>query len=377
MLFVYFYTVGLSVWEIELLLAVYGITLIFAPKFTKKFKNQNKQQITLIVGEMIKAFGLICFVVTKDVWILAIGQILSGLGYSLTAGTDSSLLRKLSDTYEEDKYEYKAVEAKSNSYMFISFLVAGVLGSVIFKIDPRLVFLLSIFANMLSLISARLINDTSEITETKIATVIETVSDEERLVNDKTIFFWKNYYALSRAFTLATFVGFLPYYFFIVVDVNLYYFSAILSLFNLFGFLSSRVIVKLEKSWGYKKLTVVTSCLLIVGLMVFCFSNNLLISVINISLLGLASGGVRPITMANINKKEMNNFQRTKILSSMEQNYGFWNALLLLSGGLILTFFGFKTLMVSFVLMYLILILLFYKKSFKLQMPKDLSNLSN
>lgn len=373
MLFVYFYTYGISVVEIEFLLAVYGVVLIIAPKIVVKFKNKYKQKSIIIVGELIKIMGLLCFVLTKNIFVLIIGQIFSGLGYSFIAGTDSNLLKLLFGTYKGNAYDYKKVEANSNSYMFVAFLGAGVLGSVLFQTNNQLIFICSIASSALAIISTCFITEKKELKEpqeisipdkdTENADVVEelkdTISNQSVVLQkNKELSFWKNYYALSRAVTLATFVGFLPYYFFLVTDVNLYYFSAILSLFNLFGFVSSRVVIRLEQRFGNKVMAVCTSAILIVAFIVFSVSDNIIISIINLSLLGLASGIIRPITMISINQYDLIQSDRIKIVSSMEQIYGFWNASLLIIGGIILNYFGFQQLMLVIMLVYLLLILI-------------------
>ncbi|SFR57376.1 MFS transporter [Anaeromicropila populeti] len=362
MIFVFFYQFQLSIITIELLIALYGIILMIAPKLILGLKNKYMQKAIIISGELIKALGLGCFILAVY-WpsgqfpLLIAGQILSGLGYSFTAGTDSSLLRKVFARYEDTSYDYKQVEAKSNSIMYVAFLTAGVLGSVVFQISKVFMFSLSILSNVLSILSIMLMEEKKEETAEKTSSSsneneIEVDKKEKQEVN-----FWKNYYASSRAVTLASFTGFLPYYFFLVVDVNLWYFSAILSLFNLFGFISSRGVLKLSEKIGYKMLTIGTSIILLVALIIFGFSNNLIISILSISLLGLASGGVRPITLSNINKSDISQKSRIKMLSSMEQLYGLYNASLLIAGGIVLQIFNFHYLMIIIIALYAVLII--------------------
>ncbi|MCB2355034.1 hypothetical protein [Clostridium estertheticum] len=66
---------------------------MIAPKLIGSIKNVIKRKYTIMIGEGIKALGLICLINGNDFTILIIGQILSGLGYSFTAGTDSILLK--------------------------------------------------------------------------------------------------------------------------------------------------------------------------------------------------------------------------------------------------------------------------------------------
>lgn len=358
--------------EIELMLAIYGLVLMVAPKLIGGIKKDYKRKHIIIIGEIIKALGLVCFINGSSFVILIIGQILSGLGYSFTAGTDSVLLKYIFKKYGEGNenqynYKYKKVESNSNSYMFIAFLIAGILGSIVFNWKQEYAFYLSILSNIISIISMLLISEDKEAEPVKNNTNITDEKDssimDEKL--KKEISFWKSYYSISRAFTLGSFVGFLPYFFFMVTDVNMYYFGLILSVFNLTGFIASRVILNLSNKIGYKKLTIITLALLAIALLIFGVFANVVIGIVAITLLGIASGGVRPLTLSHLNTLDLSSSERMKIISSMEQQYGFWNALLLILGGVILNSYGFNKLMIGFTGVYLIIVLFLYIKHIK------------
>lgn len=348
---------NISILNIELMLAIYGIVLMVAPKFTYSIKGYLKKKHTIIIGEFIKVLGLLCFVSSKNLGILILGQILSGLGYSFTAGTDSILLKSIYSKYGEDvSNEYKKVEAKSNSYMFIAFLISGILGSIIFKYNHTLVFYFSIVSNIISILSMVVISEEREEIADPINTE-DTNDDSAESSNKPKIWFWQNYYAVPRAVTLATFVGFLPYFFLIITKVNMYYFGLILSLFNLSGFIASRIILTVSKRIGYQKLTASTLALTVIALLIFGIFENTLVGVIAITLLGIASGGVRPLTLSNLNTLDLNSKIRMKIVSSMEQQYGLWNAFILIGGGIILMKFGFRSLMCIAAIFYAVIML--------------------
>lgn len=368
-LFVFFYLKKLSIIEIELMLAIYGLVLMVAPKLIGGIKKTYKRKYTIIIGEVIKALGLVCFINGSSFAILIIGQVLSGLGYSFTAGTDSVLLKSVFKKYGEGNenpynYKYKKVESNSNSYMFIAFLIAGILGSIVFNWKQEYAFYLSILSNIISIISMLVISEDKEAEPAKDNT--NTTDKKDSSIMDeklkKEISFWKSYYSISRAFTLGSFVGFLPYFFFIVTDVNMYYFGLILSVFNLTGFIASRVILNLSNKIGYKKLTIITLILLAIALLIFGIFSSIIIGVAAITLLGIASGGVRPLTLSHLNTLDLSSSERMKIISSMEQQYGFWNALLLILGGVVLNSYGFNKLMIGFAGVYLIIVLSLYIK---------------
>ena len=366
-LFVFFFLKKLSIIEIEFMLAIYGLVLMIAPKSIGNLKNIYKKKYIIIIGEIIKSLGLACFLNGNQFLTLILGQILSGLGYSFTAGTDSILLKSLLQEHGKDNdynYEYKKIESNSNSYMFIAFLTAGIFGSIIFKWNQNSPFYLSIFSNIISIFSMLMISENKNIKgniKVKNEKIILIV--DKKLQNE--ISFWKSYYSISRAFTLGSFVGFLPYFFFVVIDVNMYYFGLILSIFNFTGFIMSRIILKISNKIGYKKLTIITLVLLAGALLSFGIFTDVIAGVVAIALLGIASGGVRPLTLSHLNTLELTSNERMKIISSMEQQYGFWNVVFLISGGIILTKYEFNQLMIVFSSMYLIIIIFLYIKHIK------------
>ncbi|MCY6355875.1 hypothetical protein [Clostridium sp. ZS2-4] len=58
------------------MLAIYGLVLMVAPKLIEGIKNVGKRKYAIIIGEVIKALGLICFINGSSFAVLIIGQIL-------------------------------------------------------------------------------------------------------------------------------------------------------------------------------------------------------------------------------------------------------------------------------------------------------------
>lgn len=353
-LFVYFYIQEISILKIELLLAIYGAMLIFTGKWNALFAKIMSPKSMIACGELIKALGLTCFIFTTNIWILIIGQILSGIGYGVTAGTDASLLREIFNNKRTDAY--KKVEATSNSYMFISFLLSGIIGSMIFNYNHQGVFYFSIFANIVSIISILLVPNHQEYRNSQNANVSEPVTPLQ--INKEkpspSNLFWKNYYALSRAFSQAIFVGFLPYLFFIQTTVNFYFFGIVLSLFTLGGFISARFIIKLSKTFGTNVVSTLTIILSIISISLFSISESSIVNILAISLLGISNGGVRPLTLSNLDTSNMDSKQRSSFFSSMEKQYGILNMFILILGGLLFTILEFRMIMLIFATIYTI-----------------------
>lgn len=354
-LFVYFYLNKIDFLSIQLLLALYGITLMVSSQWKHKlFASMSEKQI-LLLGEFIKAMGLVFFTLEATMVNLIAAQILSGIGYSLTAGTDSKLLKNILSA--KDQHVYKAIESSSNSYMFLSFLFAGIVGSILFTFNPYYVFYGSILATIVCFISVASLKIYQQ--ENKQA-VKQNVQQHETKANqfDK---FWIHYYAVSRAFPLAIFVGFLPYFLFVTVDINLYFFGVVLSLFTFSGSLAARFLVRLNKKYGYKRIMSATVLLTIVSMILLSIVSNVWLSIVVVTLLGFASGGVRPLAVSTLST-ENSSTKQAYLFASMEKLYGFWNAALLIIGGILFDRLGFNGVMVLFTILFGLLILFFSKK---------------
>lgn len=357
-LFVYFYIHDIDVFKIELLLASYGIMLMISSSWKSKLSRKLSEKNIIIMGDSLKLLGLICLMFNSSTPLLLIGQLLSGIGYSLTSGTDSIILKNM---LKDEDSKYNKIESSTNSIMFISFLFAGIVGSILFSINQYYIFYFSMLSNVISIISIMSIKNISEKN-------IDLHSKEEKETNlyqineNQMIKFWRGYYAISRAFPLSIFVGFLPYMLFVKVEINLYFFGFVLSLFTLGGFLAARFFNTLTKRFNFKIITLSTMILCGVSMLLLGLVNNIYITLIVVFLLGLASGGVRPLTITQLNTNKIPSYQRIKLFSSMEKLYGLWNALLLIIGGILLEFVGFQYLMVCFTCLYTILVVFFYSK---------------
>ncbi|HHW39259.1 MAG TPA: MFS transporter [Bacillales bacterium] len=363
-LFVYFYVSGFTVFYVEILLAVYGLMIMIGTGINKVFiKTSKHRKIMISIGEVTKAAGLFFLLIANTFEIFLIGQILSGIGYGLTAGIDSSILEAILSPKED----YKREESNSASYMFIAGLIAGIVGSVFFSYNQEIPFIFSIIASFLAFVSILM---------------IKVEMDEDTIQNHKDIQykptlkerFWINYYAITRAFTLASFVGFLPYFFFTIVKIDMYYFGAVLSLFTLSAFFSARYIMRINELLQTTYLLSVTIGFLVISMILFSLSKNTSLGLIAITLMGLASGGVRPLALIHIRTIQPSfEFQRI-VSSSMEKKYGLWNSCLLLIGGYLITIISFPRLMIILSGTYLTIFIIIVLRTFVFKNIRNKTN---
>src|SRR4051812_3353511 len=94
-LFVLFYQRNSSVPGVEVLLALYGAAVAvvagFVPAVTRRIGPKN----AIIVGEACKVVGLVTIGAGTSYVPEGVGQLLSGVGFSLTTGPDTGLLAVL------------------------------------------------------------------------------------------------------------------------------------------------------------------------------------------------------------------------------------------------------------------------------------------
>jgi predicted MFS family arabinose efflux permease len=346
----------------EILLMVYGLAIMLNATTSSFLLRYLPQKSVIALGETLKAIGLLLIVLGTQVantnfWLPFLGQIIGGSGFSIAISTDSGLLRYITRSAPPDLFD--KIQSESQSLMFLATLLAGATGSILFDYEAHWPFFTSILANILAIISVLLVKEKAT---PKASTKLSSASTVEVKITS-TQNFWMNYYALSRAFLLAPFVGFLPF-FFLMLQVDLPFFGLVLSLFSIGAFLSALYSVQLLKAIGSTNLMILTMGFMLISMLIFNFFQDFSISLIAITLLGLGSGCVRPIAMKNLNLKEVSPQQRAKLLSSMEQRFSLINAFLLLAGGYILVEQSFKALMLQMTIAYIIAIALAFSRNF-------------
>ncbi|GGB53087.1 MFS transporter [Tistrella bauzanensis] len=378
-LFVFFYEHGLDIFRLELLLAAYGLTICLAAGIAAPLGRLLPLKGVIAIGEVLKALGLAMIVATavlvtddgaaltpftqplaidQGFWWLLAAQVLGGIGYSLAQGTDSALLRSL---HRDDQMAaYRGHESRTASLIFLAVLVAGAIGSVLYRFDAELPFLAALVAALASAVAILLVKAPAPLVSATPATgggaaAAKPAATGGRVQGEAG---WMIYYILMRAFALATFVGFLPALFFLTLKIDLYWFGLVLSLFNLAAFLSARYAVKVMDRIGTRAIAVVMPAIGLVSLVLFATaSQNLIAGLAAITALGLATGGIRPVTMTNLNKLPMATAVRARLIGRMERWYGLTNAAVLAVGGWFLAAYGFVPLMTGVAALFAVLVL--------------------
>ncbi|MCL7514787.1 hypothetical protein M8402_14605, partial [Staphylococcus aureus] len=107
-------------------------------------KDSNK----LVVSEIFKIIGLLLLLYQNQYLILVVAQILLGLSYSMMAGVDTAIIKR---NITNEKY----VQNKSNSYMFLSLLISGIIGSYLYGINIKWPIIMTGIFSILTIIIIR------------------------------------------------------------------------------------------------------------------------------------------------------------------------------------------------------------------------------
>jgi hypothetical protein len=334
-LFVFLYRGHLPVLGIESLMALYGLSVAGAPLVLRRWTAGLPLRAQLLLGEGVKLAGLVLLATGPDAATAAAGQVLSGAGFALTAGTDSALLSTLTRGAD-----FARRESVTQGWMFAGSFVAGSCGALAFAHGQRLPFVLSGIAALASL---------GCLTALRTAPAPATVPAPSRSATadgaaerrptppvPAAARFWQWYYSLNRAFLLAPYVGFIPFLLMDRLHLGLSWFGAVLGLYTLSGFAAARLAPRLMRGREARRLAFVPAVLTAGGLALLA-GPGLGCALPGIVALGLAGGFIRPTAMANLEPhlQLLDPAGRRALTGRMEQQQAVWSAVLLVSGGLL------------------------------------------
>lgn len=354
----YFWNIEIGMYHIIALLAVYGLTSTLSGGLASWLLVYISQKHLVALGEMTKALGMFLLLWgTKqsdvNLVILLCSQVVGGIGFTIALSTDAGLLRQIT---AGDQKHFMKIQTFSQGWMFIATLIAGSIGSILFNYNQQWPFIAAMAVSIISAICVILIKLDELPHPNHVANNEDcqfTIRQDQR--------FWMLYYSISRAFTLAPFIGFIPFYF-IMVNVDPVLFGAVLSCFTLSSWVASKLGNSIIDRFGLNSMLIGTCVLMIGALLAFSLTGWLSQHGIDyfysglfaLVLLGAGSGAIRPVTMANLDLSDNTPKQRAIIFSRMERDFGLVNGFLLFSGSWWLIEKGIDDLMLAFSLFYFI-----------------------
>src|SRR6218665_2732376 len=125
---------------------------------------------------------------------------------------------------------------------------------------------------------------------------------------------WVGFYAITRGFTLAPFIGLLPLQF-ALQNVDPYLFGLVLGLFTLGGIVGSLALFATSDMLEHHGISIFSS------------------SLVGISLLGIAAGAIRSVVTTRLDLQQLTMPQRILVFGRMERQFGNLSAFLLICFG--------------------------------------------
>ena len=345
-LFVFLLLRDYGILAVEVLLAVYGVSLTLASWAGQSLPATLSQRAVIAFGEALKAVGLVLIVVSTSYWAAFAGQVLAGVGFGLTAGRETALLRAVAPPERAT-----VLQGNLQSYIFLSTLVGGVLGAVLFTWAQSLPFLASIASILVAAAIVAAVREPARMAALAGAASASTqaspapATDEPGRRSGRGI--WVAYYVVSRALAMALFVGFLPYLFFVQMELPVAWFGVVLGLYSVAAFLSARYVSRAGGAIGNLTAAVLSALLILIAVLLFAQGSRTA-GLVGIAVLGLGAGGIRPLGLAGLRLAELAPDVRGRLLLRQEQLFGLVNAAALVLGGVILANLSFRDTMNAF-----------------------------
>ncbi|HGZ9680949.1 TPA: MFS transporter [Staphylococcus aureus] len=338
-LLIYFLVQGYSIIQLEILMASYGIAAFLFSLYKEKcFKICNlKDSNKLVVSEIFKIIGLLLLLYQNQYLILVVAQILLGLSYSMMAGVDTAIIKR---NITNEKY----VQNKSNSYMFLSLLISGIIGSYLYGINIKWPIIMTGIFSILTIIIIRC----TLVENRELNLIGETKGKIKKFLPEEK--FWILHYSFLRALILGFFIGFIPINIYNDLKLNNLQFISVLTCYTVMGYLSSRYLTK------YLNYKFVSEICLIIFLIIYTYQSFIAVT-ISMIFLGISSGLTRPQT---INKLSSSSNLRV-MLNYAETLYFIFNIAFLLIGGYLYSIGTIQYLMLFMSLLtFIYLLTLFY-----------------
>src|SRR6218665_1037527 len=232
------------------------------------------------------------------------------------------------------------IQGRTQSMMFIATLVAGFIGGVLFDHEMHWAFYAGIGASIASMVLVLFIAEPPPQAAAMPAGVPAALPELAKLKLTRNQTTWVGFYAITRGFTLAPFIGLLPLHF-ALQNVDPYLFGLVLGLFTLGGFVVALWGAPMIAWLGPQGGVWVTFGGIVGSLALFATSDMLehhgisifSSSLVGISLLGIAAGAIRSVVTTRLDLQQLTMPQRILVFGRMERQFGYLSAFLLICFG--------------------------------------------
>jgi predicted MFS family arabinose efflux permease len=352
-LFIFLLQAGHSVLSVAAVLASYGLAMAAITPLTPRLVARLGPARALVLGELLKATGLLVLAAgVHDVVVAVLAQVINAAGFGTAMSADAGVLSRIADPASA-----RAVQARTQSLMFIALLASGVAGGALYLVGPRWPVVAGALAALCAaLVAGALARQVGAPAAAGPAPAPGPVAAPARKIAPAEIR-WMSYYVMTRGFMLGTFIGLLPFLIFSVLHASVLTLTFYLASYSLAAFVTARYANKLLAMAGAPVFAVVTAVVLLAALVIFAVSSAAPVAAAALVLLGAASGCVRPATMSQLTAASQE-FRGTPVpgwlLSRMEGEFGICNALVILAGGALISRWSFTAAMIALCASYVI-----------------------
>lgn len=344
-LFLLFWFLRAEYSTVTLLLATYSGASTIASDLAPRLSRILPAMRLVLLGEGMKSIGLALLVFGTlpgqvSIPVLLIAQLIGGTGFALALAADGGLLRVVAPG--ADAKTLGQIQGRTQSMMFIATLVAGFIGGVLFDHEMHWALYAGIGASVMSMMVVLFIAEPplQPVPVSLVAGAAQqpTAPIQFKLSRNQTT--WVGFYAITRGFALAPFIGLLPLHF-ALQNVDPYLFGIVLGLFTLGGFLVALWGAPVLSWLGPQGGVWLTFGGIAGSLAIFAVSDMLehwgidifSSSLVAISLLGIAAGSIRSVVTTRMDLQSLTMPQRIMVFARMERLFGYLSAFLLICFG--------------------------------------------
>ncbi|MFD0354968.1 hypothetical protein ACFVHW_14710 [Streptomyces sp. NPDC127110] len=312
------------------LLALYGVTAALGDHVVAPLRRRLSLAGCLVAGEAVKLAGLLVLLAPVSTGVAVVSQLLAGLGFCLTAGTDAALASTLLSGER-----FRTREARTQAGMFLISFAAGVLGAVAYAQYDRAPFLLSALGCAVAAVLVLPGGRDGLRPRTADPGAGATAATGPGRVLPWQVRLWASYYSVSRAVLLTAYTFLLPLLLFFGERLSVTMFGAVLGLYTLCGLLSVRLSLAWQRRYSATTLFWLSSGAMVLGLLLLV-PGGLPATAGGTALLGLAGGTVRPTTMGFLGPAMagLSDAERQRVTRGLERRQGIVQAALLIGAGL-------------------------------------------
>lgn len=217
-LFLLFWSLRAEYSTVTLLLATYSGASTIASDLAPRLSRILPAMRLVLLGEGMKSIGLALLVFGTlpgqvSIPVLLIAQLIGGTGFALALAADGGLLRVVAPGADAKTLGH--IQGRTQSMMFIATLVAGFIGGVLFDHEMHWALYAGIGASVMSMMVVLFIAEPplQPVPVSLVAGAAQqpTAPIQFKLSRNQTT--WVGFYAITRGFALAPFIGLLPLHF--------------------------------------------------------------------------------------------------------------------------------------------------------------------